>query len=84
MKNYYVLRVLDWDDSLCYTTLVYESLEDCNKAREIIEQVDKYWYSAEFEENEQTCDGYYEYLIIKLKENNLYNDGVCVDEIFVR
>ena len=67
MKKYYLLSVLDVEDDFCYETLIYDNLEDYEKAIEVIEKVDKYWYSNEFEENEETIDGYYEYLILKLK-----------------
>jgi hypothetical protein len=82
-KEYYILRVLDNDDDYEYETLIYNNPDDYDGAREVIEKVNDYWYSDDFEENEETNGGFYEYLIIQLKKKNLFNP-TRVNSIYVR
>ena len=83
MKDVFVLRILDSDDGFEYETLFYDNEKDYRKAVEIIEKINKFWYSDDFQKDVNTLGGFYEYLIFVLEEKDLFNP-IKINEMYVR
>ena len=74
-KQYYILRVLDNDDNFIYETLLYDNKEDYERAIDVINEFDKYFYS-------EYCntDEWYGGLVEKLTQENLL--GLHLSDIY--
>lgn len=84
MKKIYVLRILDDDDGFEYDTLAFDNLDDHDKAVKVIEEVNRYWYSEECDNDEEAqALGFYEYMVHRLNEQNLFN-AITINKIYVR
>lgn len=64
----YMLQVVDFEDAFEYVTLVYNNIDDFNKAFDLVTDFDDHYY------DDDNCEGnYYEDLLQLLKDNNLYS-----------
>jgi hypothetical protein len=79
MNKYYMLRVIDNDDEFIYETLLYDNKEDYERAIDVINEFDKYFYS-------EYCntDEWYGGLVEKLTQENLLGSRVEVSNLYVR
>lgn len=64
----YMLQVVDFEDAFEYVTLVYNNIDDFNKAFDLITDFDDHYYDDDNYEG-----NYYEDLLQLLEDNNLHS-----------
>lgn len=90
MKQVYILRVLDAEDSYEYITLVLKTEEEFNKAKKLIEDFDVTYYDIIEGDLESGYDediytgSYYEDLLSYLDKHNIESIRRTEEIIYVR